>query len=425
MDMTDVTARLERVGEQVVAWATSPAGWVQAAIVVAAVLVAPALARRLRARLAWLREPPGPDAVFRAVVSRVAPFLRAVLLVGLLFAGAAVSRAALGQDALVRVAFGFALVFLLYRMIRTLVPTDLQRAALLVAIPLGVLAAVGVLGDIAAWLDESYGFALLGTEFTPTKILRVLVLGGLLFWVGGVFNTRGQNAIRSREGLDVGVREIMAKIFQIVLFFVLLVMLLNVATIPLSGLVVVLSALSLGIGLGLQGVAANFVSGLIILLDRSVRIGDYVELEDGRAGNVSAINMRSTTLETYDGKDILVPNLTFIETTYQNWTHTDPSQRYEVGFTVHYDTDLDVLEGILMPAILAYENLAMEPEMPDLEFRGFGAHGIEMAVEFWAVGIDDGPNKFTSDVGFIIWRALKAAGVTIPYPQLVVHREDG
>ena len=89
---------------------------------------------------------------------------------------------------------------------------------------------------------------------------------------------------------------------------------------------------------------------------------------------------------------------------------------------MHYDTDLDSLEDILIPEILKYDRLETDPEMPDLELRGFGDHGINMAVEFWASGIDDGPNKFTSDVAMIIWRTLKAAGVQMPYPQVVVHQ---
>ena len=422
MDMESLKLRLADTQAQLIEWATTPKGWVQAALVVAAILLAPILARQLKSKILWLREPPGPDAVFRNLVWRAAPFLRALILVAGLAAGAAISKATVGADALVRVALGFALVFLLYRMIRTLLPRDLQRFGLIVAIPVAILAAVGVLDDVTNWLDTNYAFELLGTVFTPTKILRILVLGALLFWAGGVFNTRGRTAIRSQERLDVGVREILAKIFQIGLFVILFLMLLSVASIPLSGLVVIASALGLGIGLGLQSVAANFVSGLIILLDRSVRVGDFIQMDDGLAGTVSAINMRSTTLETADGKDILIPNLNFIESRYENWTHTDPAQRYEVEFMVHYDTDLDSLEGILMPEILKYEQLLTEPELPDLELRGFGDHGIQMAVEFWAEGIDDGPNKFTSDIGMIIWRTLKRAGVDMPFHQIVVHK---
>ena len=106
---------------------------------------------------------------------------------------------------------------------------------------------------------------------------------------------------------------------------------------------------------------------------------------------------------------------------YENWTHKDPRQRYEVHFSVHYDTDLDALEDILIPAVLKHPQVLKEPEMPDLELRGFGDSGIDFAIEFWCEGIDDGPNKFTSDVNFIVWRTLKAHNITIPYPQREVR----
>ena len=309
MEHTDITAFLEGLGDTLLRWATTPAGWVQAAIIIAAIVAAPLLARALRRRFAWFRTPPGPDAVFQGLAFKVAPFLRALILVGLLAAGSATMDAAFGQSVLMRTALGLALVFLLYRMIRTLLPASVHRAAYLVAIPVALLAVVGVLGDITSWLDTNYALNFLGTTFTPTKILRILLLGALFVWLGGVFNTRGQTAIRQQERLDIGVREIMAKIFQIGLFIALALMLLSVASIPLSGLVVVISAVGLG---------------LIILLDRSVRIGDFIQMDDGMAGTVGAINMRSTTLETADGKDLIIPNLAFIKSRYENWTHSGP-----------------------------------------------------------------------------------------------------
>jgi len=167
----------------------------------------------------------------------------------------------------------------------------------------------------------------------------------------------------------VGIREIIAKFLQIGIFGAAAVMAMSAAGIGMGGLVVILSAMSLGVGLGLQPIAANFVSGMIILFDRSVRVGDFVSLDDGREGFVEAINMRSTTVETTDGKDIMVPNTTFIENSYENWTHKDPRQRYEVYFTVAYDTDIDKLEDIVIPVFEKHPSVLNEPEEPDLEFR--------------------------------------------------------
>jgi len=177
----------------------------------------------------------------------------------------------------------------------------------------------------------------------------------------------------------------------------------------------------LGLGFGLQQIAANFISGMILLLDRTLKVGDFVVLPDGREGYVEALNMRSATIETTDGKDIMVPNVKFIEDAYENWTHKDPRQRYEVYFSVAYDTNIDKLENILIPAISKHPKVLQEPEEPDLELREFGDFGIKFAIEFWCDGIDDGENKFTSDLNFIVWRTLKKHNIVMPLPQREVR----
>ena len=279
----------------------------------------------------------------------------------------------------------------------------------------------GFFDDLLGFLNGTTLMTMGDTPITLMTVIRLALFGGLFFWLGNMSNTRGQTAIRSQESLDIATREVVAKLFQIILFVILFVLILSFAGIPLSGLVLIFSAVGLGIGFGLQPLAANFVSGLIILFDRSVRKGDFIVLPDGQEGYVEAINMRSTTVETTDGKDIMVPNTTFTEGTYENWTHKDPRQRYEVHFMVAYDTDIDRLEDILIPVISAYDKVLMEPEEPDLELREFGDFGIRFAIEFWVSGIDDGPNKFTSDLNFMVWRALKENGIEMPLPQREVR----
>ena len=205
------------------------------------------------------------------------------------------------------------------------------------------------------------------------------------------------------------------------IFAALLILLMGIAGIPMTSLMVLGAPLMLGIGFGMQGIVANFISGMILLLDRSLRVGDFVKLPDGQEGYVQTLNMRSATVETTDGKDVMVPNMKFIEEAYENWTHTDPRQRYEVYFSVAYNTDIDKLENIVIPAVSKHPKVLQEPEKPDLELREFGESGIKFAVEFWADGIDDGENKFTSDLNFIVWRILKKNGIEMPLPQREVR----
>jgi small-conductance mechanosensitive channel len=204
-------------------------------------------------------------------------------------------------------------------------------------------------------------------------------------------------------------------------FAIVGLLLLNILGLDLTALAVFGGAVGVGLGFGLQQIASNFISGIILLLERSLKLGDYIELEDGKSGILRQMNMRSSILSTFDGKDINVPNDKFITTQFINWTHADTRQRYEVEFSVAYDTDLHKVSPLIIKAISAHAQVLNEPEAPDVELRSFGDNGVNFAVEFWVDGIDDGKNKFTSEVRFLIWDALKKAGIAMPFPQREVR----
>ena len=203
-------------------------------------------------------------------------------------------------------------------------------------------------------------------------------------------------------------------------------LLLNVMGIDLTALAVFGGALGVGLGFGLQQIASNFISGIIILLDRTITIGDFIELEDGRSGTLRELTMRSATLETYDGKDIMVPNERFITTAFVNWTHNNQKQRYPLHFQVAYDTDLDKMFEIVRevvashPKVISGDDIPIS-ERPDAEIEGFGDSGIDILVEFWMEGIDDGDHRVGGDLLLMIWTALKANGIQIPFPQREVR----
>lgn len=423
LDPENLRAKAEEILEKLISWLKSSSFLAMVAAIILAYFLAPIIAAQLRRRLFFFREEPAEDAKLRAArqyVFRVRNFLRSIVFVALLTLFAAVLKAvpAFGEDWLVKIAQSIAIVFLLYKAIKEFVPNDLiRKLATWITIPLALITVMGGLPGLISWLENTPVIPMGENPITAMTLIRLALFGSLFFWLGNMGNSRGQTAIRSQEGMDIATREIVAKLFQMILFAVVVILVMSFAGIPLSGLVMIMSAIGLGIGLGLQPIAANFVSGMIILFDRSVRQGDFVVLPDGQEGYVEAINMRSTTVETTDGKDIMVPNTTFIENTYENWTHTDPAQRYEVYFKVPYGTDIDTLEDILIPAISAYEKVLMEPEEPDLELREFGEYGIHFAIEFWVSGIDDGENKFTSDLNYIVWRTLRDNGIKMPLPQ--------
>ena len=421
----EIKALGQKILDTVLGWLTNPAFLAQVgAIVVIWWFLAPFLAKQLSKRVFLLRDPPKEGdklLLVRKYIFEARNMVRPLLNIGLLALAAIALKSALGQDWLVKLAQGLAVVFLIYSAINQFAPNDLtKKIGKWIGIPLALLVVFGYFDDLLSGLDA---IALGGGEnaFSVLTLIKLALFGSAFFWLGNFSNKKGQTAIRSQESLDSGVREIIAKFLQIAIFGAAAVMAMSAAGIGLGGLVVIFSALSLGIGLGLQPIAANFVSGLIILFDRSVRIGDFVSLPDGQEGFVDAINMRSTTVETTDGKDIMVPNTTFTEELYENWTHKDPRQRYEVHFSVSYDTDIDKLEDIIIPVFEKHPQVLNEPEEPDLELREFGESGIKFAVEFWCSGIDDGPNKFTSDLNFEVWRVLKKHKIKMPLPQREVR----
>lgn len=253
-------------------------------------------------------------------------------------------------------------------------------------------------------------------------VTRVLVFGSFLFWLGRASSNFGKAVIRKQPSLDVPTKEVFSKLFEVVLFCIIALLLLNVMGVNLATLAVFGGALGVGLGLGLQSIASNFISGIIILLDRSLTVGDFVELDDGRKGFVREFRMRYAVLETYDGKDILVPNEKFISSLMVNWTHKDPKQRYRVDFSVPYSTDVRSMVELIKAAVAEHEQVISGldvpfEERPDCEIDSFGDSGINMFVEFWMYGVDDGKNRVGGDLMLIILETLKENGIEIPFPQ--------
>ncbi len=420
------TARLSEwrdvVIDRLVTWFTSPAFYGQIGAILIALILAWITARLVKKRVPFFGEAPeirakGLLAKLIRILLRFRDLLWPFLAVAFLAVAISVSDAALGRSWLVRLAQSAALIWLLYEAIdRAITHPMLRTLAIWLGIPVATLHVFGWYDDVVRVLDGislSVGNIRLSLYF----LIKAAVFGGLFFWLGRITTEAGQGAIRRQESLDRPTRELFAKLFELALYAVIFILLMQVLGLDLTALAIFGGAIGVGLGFGLQQIAANFISGIIILLERSITLGDYIELEDGKAGVVKQVNMRSTTLETFDGKEIIVPNEKFITTRFINWTHDDPRQRYEVEFLVDYETDLHKVPEIVEQAVSRHPRVLQEPEKPDCELREFGEYGVRFAVEFWVEGIDDGPNKFSSDVLFLIWDALKENNIRIPYPR--------
>lgn len=401
--------------------------YIALALIVGAFVVARLVTAVFRRGISVLSTEPGDDATaLRQALFRLGHLISPLLGIILLKLAADLSPGLEQQSWLIVGAITVALVYVYAAGVRILVSNKLvARAMLLIGVPLLVLQSVGAWPYLASTL-ESVSLQIGNIRITLLGMLRVIIFGSLVFWLGRVSNSTGQNVIRKQEQLDYRTREVAAKLFEIGVFVVVLVLLLQIMGVNLTALAVFSGAVGVGLGFGLQSIASNFISGLIILLDRSLAVGDFIELEDGRSGYVTALKMRSTTLETFEGKDIVVPNEVFITGSFINWTRKNQKQRYRVDFSVAYDTDIRKLVEVIKDAVAAHpqvlsgEEYPIE-ERPDCEIDSFGDSGVNMFVEFWIEAIDDGKNRVGGDLLLIIFETMREHGFTIPFPQREVR----
>ena len=395
------------------AWMREPAFYGQVAFVAGAILLARIVAALLLRRVPLFREEPGEGRFnyARKLLFQGRDLLRPLLAVAFLGIGIQLADVTLGSSWLIRAAQSLSLAFLLYSAIRRFIANPLLRSAgTWIGVPAAVLWAFGWLDDVILWLDSA-AISVGNIRVSALFLMKGVIAGAFFFWLGRHSNDYGQKMISRQEAIDPPTRELFSKLFEIALFALIGILLMQVLRLDLTALAIFGGALGVGLGFGLQQIAANFISGIILLLERSMGAGDYIELEDGRAGLLAKINMRSSVLKTFDGKEILVPNEKFITSRFVNWTREDPRQRFEVGFFVPYGTDLDQVKELVDGAVGNDPRVLSDPEPPQTEIRRFGEYRIAFAVTFWVKGLDDGPNRFSSDISFLIWRTLSGAGI--------------
>ena len=424
MDINSVKEQAEQLVTKLIDWASSPVFYSQLGLVIVAVILAYSAAITLKAHAPILKEPPREGALkfIRSGIYKIRDLLFPLFIVFFLAVTVDLSDYFLKQSWLVRISESVAVVLLVYSILSRFISNVFLNTLLKwIAIPVAILQVFGLLDNVIAYL-ESLFIEIGNIKISAYGIVRVLIFGALLFWLGRISNQAGQKAIRQQVHLDVGTREVFAKLYQVTLFVVIFIVLLQIMGVNITALAVFGGAVGVGLGFGLQSIASNFISGVILLLDRSLAVGDYIELADGRVGTIREMNMRSTLLETFDGKDIMVPNEQFITTSFTNWTHKNKKQRYSIEFQVAYSTDLHKLFKLLREVVSSHPKVMSGPDLPieemaDAEISGFGDSGVNILVEFWMEGIDDGVNRVGGDLLLMIWDALKENQIEIPFPQ--------
>ena len=416
---------LQQATDTALGWLSSPAAMMQFGLLIAAYILARLISSRLTPTLERTLTPKAeathPIARLRRFALLFLPLLLPLLAYALTAIGEGLTRATFGSGEVI--AFGkriFLFLAALALVRQVLPPGFLKLMGRYVLLPVMALHALGVLDDVTARLDAAQ-INLGNIQSTALALIRGLIAGALLFWLGGWSNRQSAGYLKAQPDLRPATRELAIKASEVAIFGAAFLLLMSIMGIDLTAVAVLGGALGVGIGLGLQQIAANFVSGIILLIEGQTTVGDYVELDGGEKGTIVKMTARACVLETFDGKWIVVPNEHFITSRVVNYSDQGSANRYEAVFSVAYETDINIVADIIERAVSKLPFVLQSPDGPDCELRGFGDSSVDFAVEYWVAGIDDGKNKYGSPVLFAIWNALKEAGIEMPYPHRVVE----
>lgn len=274
---------------------------------------------------------------------------------------------------------------------------------------------------ILGWLPEviegleGVGFKVGKTQFSLWLILQgtasVLATMLLALWIGGILEQR----LSHTPGLDANVRLVLVRVAKSILLLVAVMIALPMVGLDLTTLSVFGGALGVGLGLGLQKIAANYVSGFIILLDRSISIGNLISIGTDR-GIVSQITTRYTVLKGATGVEVIVPNETLVGSVVLNETFTNSQVLVPINVQVAYQTDLDEAMAIMVAVATEHARTLADPP-PRAYLIGFGESGIDLRLAFWINDPQEGTLTVVSAMSLEIWRRFNRAGIQFPFPQ--------
>ena len=254
---------------------------------------------------------------------------------------------------------------------------------------------------------------------TPALLVKLVI-----FLIALVFFTRLLRRALSRRLLsklpiDEGKRFIIERFFSYTVFGFGLILILQAVGVQLDSLLAVGAAVGIGIGLGLQTIAKNFASGLVLLLERPIKVGDRIAVGD-LLGDVIHIGGRSTWVRTNENVVIIVPNAEFIESRVINWTAADRTVRINVPLGVSYGSDPERVREILLEVARKHPDVVDTPK-PDVIFTGFGDSSLDFELRIWTTKQVQTPKIISSDIYFAVFRAFREHGIEIPFPQRDLH----
>ena len=264
-----------------------------------------------------------------------------------------------------------------------------------------------------------FGFKVGGINISLIAILTGLLVFFISLSVVRIFKNRLSNSLLSRINMDEGIKHSLVSGVSFTGFIISVILAVAAMGVDLSNLAVIAGALSVGIGFGLQDIIKNLVSGIIILFERPFKVGDWVIL-DGEEGKIKQINIRSTELETFSKRSVIIPNATLISSSLINLTHGDNWQRQSIVVGVSYDADVELATKVLLECAKANRKVAKVPT-PMVLFKDFGSSSLDFELRYYVTDVRS-DWSLGSDLRYAILKRFREENIEIAYPQLDIHQ---
>jgi small-conductance mechanosensitive channel len=266
---------------------------------------------------------------------------------------------------------------------------------------------------------DSVAFSFGETRLSLLLVIKVVVLSALYIlvalWVAGIVDKR----LRQSRHLDPSMKVALSKITKVLLLTVAILAALTEAGLDLAALTVFGGALGVGLGFGLQKIVSNFISGFILLGDRSIKPGDVISVGN-QYGWVRELRARYIVVRNRDGVETLIPNENLVTTDVINWSYSDNKVRLRIPVQISYDDDPEQAMEIMVNSAAANARVLKDPE-PVCRLMEFADSGISLELRVWLSDPEEGVGNIRSDINLAIWHGFNEAGITIPYPQRDVH----
>ncbi|MGH1421989.1 MAG: mechanosensitive ion channel family protein [Hyphomonas sp.] len=394
---------------------------IQIGAIFAAMFVAmtatPFLKRSIHVTLRRILAPPRGK-----VLEIIKTFVLPVSMVGALYAGEQILTTMDQSASLVRLATSLAIAWVFIRGITTIVPDGLRKPLSMAVWAFAVLYAFGVHDDVINWL-ATVGPPFGGRIISPLFVLQAIATAALFLFGANWLAKKMKTRVQKLPKVEPSIRILMGNAITIGLFFGAALLTLAGLGIPFGGLAVLGGALGVGLGFGMQQIVSNFISGVILLTDRSIKPDDVIEVDD-QIGIVKSLGLRYASVVTVDGTEHLIPNEMLITDKVVNWSFSDKQVRLRRVMRVEYESDIELAITTMEKGAASIDRVLNTPA-PKAFIQSFGDEAIELEIGFWIDDPENGTGNVASDVLRAIWKLFNENGISIPLRREEVLIEPG